>query len=141
MTKNGYTVGLYTLGCKVSQYETEAIAEAFEAEGFLRLDFLDICDVYVINTCTVTAEAGRKCRQVIRRAVSENPNALVMITGCHSQTNPEEIMGISGVSYIGGTADKLAIPKKAIELLECKPSSPILAVTPLDDAEFEDMRV
>ena len=141
MTKNGYTVGLYTLGCKVSQYETEAIAEAFEKLGFTRLDFSDTCDVYVINTCTVTAEAGRKCRQVIRRAVSENPHAAVMVTGCHSQTNPEEILEIAGVSYIGGTADKLAIPKKAVELLENRPSAPVYSVTPLDGEKFEDMKV
>ncbi len=141
MTKNGYTVGLYTLGCKVSQYETEAIAEAFEELGFTRLDFSDTCDVYVINTCTVTAEAGRKCRQVIRRAVSENPHAAVMVTGCHSQTNPEEIKEIIGVSYIGGTADKLSIPKKALELLDSRPDSPIYSVTPLDGEKFEDMLV
>ena len=141
MTKQGYTVGLYTLGCKVSQYETEAIAEAFEDLGFTRLDFSEKCDVYVINTCTVTAEAGRKCRQVIRRAVSENPSAIVMVTGCHSQTNPEEIKEIENVSYIGGTANKMAIPKKALSLLSARPKTPEFEVTKLDGEKFEDMLV
>ena len=141
MTKNGYTVGLYTLGCKVSQYETEAIAEAFEELSFTRLDASDICDVYVINTCTVTAEAGRKCRQVIRRVIQKNPRAVVMVTGCHSQTNPEEISDIEGVSYIGGTDNKLALPKKATELLQEREGSPVMAVTPLDDLEYEEMTV
>ena len=70
-----YTVGLYTLGCKVSQYETEAVAEEFEKNGFLRRDFEDECDVYVINTCTVTQESNRKSRQFIRRAIKKNENA------------------------------------------------------------------
>ena len=62
-----YTVGIYTLGCKVSQYESIAIAEGFKALGFSVLPFEEECDVYVINTCTVTAESDRKCRQIIRR--------------------------------------------------------------------------
>ncbi|MBQ2737828.1 MAG: tRNA (N(6)-L-threonylcarbamoyladenosine(37)-C(2))-methylthiotransferase MtaB, partial [Clostridia bacterium] len=69
------TVGLYTLGCKVSQYETEAIAEAFEARGVRVLPFTEACDFYVINTCTVTAESDRKSRQIIRRAKKRNPEA------------------------------------------------------------------
>ena len=70
------TVGLYTLGCKVSQYETEAIAESFEARSFRVVPFSDAADVYVINTCTVTAESDRKSRQVIRRALKKNPDAV-----------------------------------------------------------------
>ncbi len=141
MTPHTYTVGLYTLGCKVSQYETEAIAEGFDSLGFARRDFLDECDVYVVNTCTVTAEAGRKCRQVIRRAIQKNPRAVVMVTGCHSQTNPEEISSIEGVAYIGGTEGKLSLPKKALELLAKRESEPVMAVTSLDNAEYEEMTV
>ena len=70
-----YTVGLYTLGCKVSLYETEAIAESFADAGFEIKPFDEVCDVYVINTCTVTAESDRKARQFIRRAHSQNKNA------------------------------------------------------------------
>lgn len=141
LTENGYTVGLYTLGCKVSQYETEAIAEAFEDLGFTRLDATDTCDVYVINTCTVTAEAGRKCRQVIRRAIQKNPRAIVMVTGCHSQTNPEQIADIEGVAYIGGTADKLALPREAQSLILQREIAPVMAVSSLDGIEYEEMTV
>ena len=73
-----YSVGFYTLGCKVSQYETEAVAELFEENGFLRSPFENANDVYVINTCTVTAEGDRKCRQLIRRAIKKNPEAIVI---------------------------------------------------------------
>ena len=141
MTSHTYKVGLYTLGCKVSQYETEAIAEGFEALGFARGDFLDECDVYVVNTCTVTQEAGRKCRQVIRRAIQKNPRAVVMVTGCHSQTNPEQISSIEGVAYIGGTDDKMALPQKALELLKQRENAPVMAVTSLDGVEYEEMTV
>ena len=76
-----HKVGLYTLGCKVSQYETEAVGEEFERRGFTVSAFDDICDVYVINTCTVTAESDRKSRQFIRRAVKRNPDAIVIAMG------------------------------------------------------------
>ena len=72
-------VGLYTLGCKVSQYETEAIAEAFEREGATVFPFDETNDVYLINTCTVTAESDRKCRQFIRRAIKKSPDAVVAV--------------------------------------------------------------
>ena len=71
------TVALYTLGCKVSQYETEAIAEGFEERGFRAVAFTEKADVYVINTCTVTAESDRKSRQIIRRAHKTNPDAVL----------------------------------------------------------------
>ena len=76
------TVGILTLGCKVNQYESEAIAEAFEKEGFLIAPPEERCDVYVINTCTVTAESDRKAGQLIRRVASKNPDAPILVTGC-----------------------------------------------------------
>ncbi|MBQ5800898.1 MAG: tRNA (N(6)-L-threonylcarbamoyladenosine(37)-C(2))-methylthiotransferase MtaB [Clostridia bacterium] len=137
-----YTVGLYTLGCKVSQYETEAIAEEFEKNGFLRRDFEDECDVYVINTCTVTQESNRKSRQFIRRAIKKNENAVVMVIGCYSQTSSREIEKIEGVSYISGTDNKLILPKKALALLEEKKKpTPVCEVTSLENARFEDMQI
>ena len=127
-----YTVGLYTLGCKVSQYETEAVAEEFEKNGFLCRDFEDECDVYVINTCTVTQESNRKSRQFIRRAIKKNENAVVMVIGCYSQTSSREIEKIEGVSYISGTDNKLILPKKALALLdEKKKPTPVCEVTSL----------
>ena len=79
-----YKVGLYTLGCKVSQYETAAVGEEFERRGFLLCDFNTVCDVYVINTCTVTAESDRKSRQIIRRAIKNNPDAIVLVMDINS---------------------------------------------------------
>ena len=87
-------VGLYTLGCKVSLYETQAIAEAFEAAGFTVRPFDDVCDVYVINTCTVTAESDAKSRKYIRRAIRKNPEAVVIVIGCYSQRAPDEVAKI-----------------------------------------------
>ena len=87
------TVAVYTLGCKVNQYESEAILEAFEKRGFLPQKTEDLCDIYVINTCTVTAESDRKARQFIRRAIHRNPNAYILVTGCLAQTAPESISG------------------------------------------------
>ncbi len=135
------TVGLYTLGCKVSQYETEAITEAFEKEGFRVVPFEDGADVYVINTCTVTAESDRKCRQVIRRAIGKSPDALVMVVGCYAQTSSEDIMRIKGVSYVSGTDGKLRLPEKAKQLLNERSTAPLCETSSLDGASFEPMRI
>lgn len=102
-----YTVGLYTLGCKVSLYETEAIAESFANSGFEIKAFDEVCDVYVINTCTVTAESDAKSRKYIRRAIRKNPDAVVIVVGCYSQRAPEEVARIEGVSAVLGTQDKM----------------------------------
>ena len=112
-----YTVGLYTLGCKVSQYETEAIAEAFEKEGFRVLPVGESCDAYVINTCTFKADSDRKSRQIIRRAIQQNPSAFVAAVGCYTQRSPKEVGAIEGVSEVRGTADKLSLPTLAIKWL------------------------
>lgn len=136
-----YRVGLYTLGCKVSQYETEAVAEAFEEKGFVRTPFEEICDVYVVNTCTVTAESDRKSRQVIRRAKRKNPDAVVMVMGCYSQRAPEALLKLSGVSYVIGTEGKMRLPDKALALLKAKERVPEAALLPLEGAAFEPMTV
>ena len=102
------TVGIYTLGCKVNQYESQAIAERCEALGILVLPPEEICDAYIINTCTVTGEADRKARQYIRRAISQNPEAKIIVTGCFSQLNPRTVAEIPGVDYICGNTNKLA---------------------------------
>ncbi len=138
-------VGLYTLGCKVSQYETEAIAEGFEALGFSRVPFSDVADVYVVNTCTVTAESDRKSRQVIRRAIKTNPDAIVMVTGCYSQVAAEELLRIDGVAYVGGTDRKMKLPAAAVALLSEREAgaihAPVCDSAPLTDAAFEPMCV
>ena len=78
------TAALITLGCKVNQYESEAIAEKLAKYGFRILTPQSKCDVYIINTCTVTAESERKCRQMIRRAIAQNPDAYIIVCGCLS---------------------------------------------------------
>ena len=133
-------VGLYTLGCKVSSYETEAVAEAFEKEGFLIAPFDERCDVYVINTCTVTAESDAKSRKYIRRAIRKNPDAIVIVIGCYSQRAPEEVARIGGVSAVIGTADKLSAVKIAKELIGGKKEK-IVSVSSLEGAEFEEMAI
>ncbi|WP_041808175.1 tRNA (N(6)-L-threonylcarbamoyladenosine(37)-C(2))-methylthiotransferase MtaB [Evansella cellulosilytica] len=100
------TVAFHTLGCKVNHYETEAIWQLFQQEGYEKTDFNHSSDVYVINTCTVTNTGDKKSRQVIRRAIRKNPEAVVCVTGCYAQTSPAEIMAIPGVDIVVGTQDR-----------------------------------
>ena len=109
------TVGLCTLGCKVAQYETEAIGEEFARRGFSLRPFEDVCDIYLINTCTVTAESDRKSRQMIRRAAKRNPEAVIAVTGCYSQTSPDEVARIDGVCVVTGSRDKLRTVTLAVD--------------------------
>jgi threonylcarbamoyladenosine tRNA methylthiotransferase MtaB len=108
------TVAFHTLGCKVNHYETEAIWQLFKQEGYERVDFESISDVYIINTCTVTNTGDKKSRQVIRRAVRKNPDAVICVTGCYAQTSPAEIMAIPGVDVVVGTQDRV----KMLEYIE-----------------------
>src|SRR5690625_5248103 len=99
-------VAFHTLGCKVNHYETEGIWQMFMKEGYERVDFDRRADVYVINTCTVTNTGDRKSRQMIRRAVRANPEAVICVTGCYAQTSPGEVMEIPGVDVIVGTQNR-----------------------------------
>ncbi|PET55090.1 tRNA (N(6)-L-threonylcarbamoyladenosine(37)-C(2))-methylthiotransferase MtaB [Bacillus sp. AFS001701] len=99
-------VAFHTLGCKVNHYETEAIWQLFKAAGYERTEYETKADVYVINTCTVTNTGDKKSRQVIRRAVRKNPDAVICVTGCYAQTSPAEIMAIPGVDIVVGTQDR-----------------------------------
>lgn len=102
-------VGFHTLGCKVNQSETEAMAALFRADGYALGEFENNCDVYVINTCTVTHAGDRKSRQMIRRAKQKNPKAIVVVTGCYAQTSPEAIAAIPDVDIILGTNNRHCI--------------------------------
>ncbi len=135
------SVGLYTLGCKVSQYETEAIGEAFEARGFTVMPFDSVCDAYVINTCTVTAESDRKSRQIVRRAIGRNPDAVVAVVGCYSQRTPEELLKIEGVDIVLGTDKKLEVLGRVEFMLENRGAEPYCRVENLDKASFESMTI
>ncbi|OXS63005.1 tRNA (N(6)-L-threonylcarbamoyladenosine(37)-C(2))-methylthiotransferase MtaB [Rossellomorea vietnamensis] len=100
------SVAFHTLGCKVNHYETEAIWQLFKEEGYERVEYDSIADVYVINTCTVTNTGDKKSRQVIRRAIRKNPDGVICVTGCYAQTSPAEIMAIPGVDVVVGTQDR-----------------------------------
>ena len=139
------TVGFYTLGCKVSQYETEAVAEAFVMAGYEVRPYESVCDAYVINTCTVTAESDRKCRQMIRRAIKTAPHAVVAVMGCYAQTSPREIAAIHGVDIVLGTQDKLSVvdcvTRRLQEQADTEGHEPFVSVGSLEGAAFEPMCV
>ncbi|KMT21646.1 tRNA (N(6)-L-threonylcarbamoyladenosine(37)-C(2))-methylthiotransferase MtaB [Clostridium cylindrosporum] len=102
-------VALYTLGCRVNVYETEAITESFTKNGYEVVDFEDFADVYVINTCTVTNIGDKKSRKMLRKAKKINPEAIVVAAGCYAQVSPEEIAEIEEVDIVVGTSDKSKI--------------------------------
>lgn len=118
-------IAFTTLGCKVNQYETEAIRALFENCGYFTVGFSEEADVYVINTCTVTAEADRKSRQLISRAHKQNKDAKIIVVGCYAQHAADEIMKMDGVCLAVGTKDRLDLPR----LLE-DASSALNTVTP-----------
>ncbi|MDN5290205.1 MAG: threonylcarbamoyladenosine tRNA methylthiotransferase MtaB [Anaerophaga sp.] len=101
------TVAFYTLGCKLNFSETSTIARHLEEEGFTRVDFREGADVYVINTCSVTETAEKKCRYTIHRALRTNPSAFIVVTGCFAQLHPEKIARIEGVDLVLGSNEKL----------------------------------
>ncbi len=111
---------ILTLGCRVNQYESDAIMQELSKNGVTICPSDEICDIYIINTCTVTGESDRKSRQFIRRCVSKNPYAVIIVTGCYSQINPDEALAIDGVDFVCGNNGKSIIAKKALELLDGK---------------------
>lgn len=100
------TVSFYTLGCKLNFSETSTIARQLDEHGFQKVNFEQGADVYVINTCSVTDNADKKCRKVVKEALKFNPSAFVAIVGCYAQLKPQEIAGIPGVDVVLGAAEK-----------------------------------
>ena len=133
----------YTLGCKVNQYESEAIAEAFERVGFRVLSGDEVCDAYVINTCTVTGESDRKAGQLIRRVHHLAPGAKILVTGCFSQARPEAAASIPGVDFVCGNRDKLSVVSAAVRLLEepAQEGAPVPVIGDMESAAFEKMTI
>jgi threonylcarbamoyladenosine tRNA methylthiotransferase MtaB len=127
------TVKFYTLGCKVNLYETEAMRGLFEKKGYTSTES-DDADVYVVNTCAVTAVGDKKSRQLIRRAKRQNPRAVVAVVGCYAQVSPDEVRGIEGADIILGTTDRA----KIVELVERFDGGRIDAVRDKITAEYED---
>ena len=110
------TVAFHTLGCKLNYSETSTLSRMLEVEGFEKKDFADIADVYVINTCSVTDNADKECRQLVRRINRKAPESLVVITGCYAQLKPKEISEIPGVNLVLGAAEKFNIAAHLREL-------------------------
>ncbi len=102
-------LAICTLGCKVNTYESEAVKKQFEDHGFVCVDFNDIADVYIINTCTVTHLGDRKSRQMIRRTKHENPDSILVVMGCYSQVAPNDVAKIPEVDVIIGTDKKSCV--------------------------------
>ncbi|PIH56762.1 tRNA (N(6)-L-threonylcarbamoyladenosine(37)-C(2))-methylthiotransferase MtaB [Paenibacillus sp. LK1] len=135
------SVAFYTLGCKVNFYDTEAIWQLFKNEGYDQVDFDEqTADVYLINTCTVTNTGDKKSRQIIRRAIRRNPDAIVAVTGCYAQTSPAEILDIPGVDLVIGTQDRDKILPYVNEIQESR--QPVNAVRNIMKTRvFEEMDV
>ena len=103
---NHKTASFYTLGCKLNFSETSTIARDLENEGFARVEFESGADIYVINTCSVTDQADKKCRNVVRRALKYNSSAFIVVIGCYAQLKPKEISSIKGVDLVLGAQEK-----------------------------------
>ena len=133
-------VAFATLGCRVNQYESEAMAEKFIREGYEVVDFDQFSDVYVINTCTVTNMGDKKSRQIISRARRSNPDAIIAAVGCYSQMSPKEVSEIPGVDVVLGTRNKgdvVYYVNKAKD--EGKPQVHVQGV--LQNKVFEDLKI
>jgi len=102
-------VAFYTLGCKLNFAETSTIARSFEEEGYIRVDFDDPADIYVINTCSVTENADKQFKQIVRKALKTNPKAFLAAVGCYAQLKPEELASVDGVDLVLGAKEKFNI--------------------------------
>ncbi len=133
-------IGIITLGCKVNQYESEAFAEELRKRGYITAEGGDDCNAFIVNTCTVTAEADRKSRQMIRRAARTNGGVPVVVTGCTAEYYARELSEIDGVIAVCGNAKKL----ECVDVLDSyfkqeDKEYPVVSVPPIEEAEFEKM--
>ena len=132
------TVAFITLGCKVNHTETESMAGLFRQRGYIIVDSNKFADVYVVNTCSVTHLGERKSRQMVRRSIRLNDEAIVAVTGCFAQVSPQEAAAIAGVDVIVGTSDR----KRIVDFVEeaARGKKPVLAVRDImETREFEDI--
>lgn len=135
--KKKFRAAIYTLGCRTNQYESDAIAKRLCEAGFEICDFSEAADVYVVNTCSVTAEADRKSRQLIRRGMSKNPDAVTIVTGCFAQLDPEAAAAL-GADLVCGNRNKLDAAEYAIAAMKEKQAAKI-AVPEIDTMPIEEM--
>src|SRR5215467_3302845 len=123
-------VAFYTLGCKLNYSETSTIARKFEEKGYSKVEFTDTPDIFIINTCSVTENADKKCNKVVREARTISPNGYVAIIGCYAQLKPKEISEIPGVDAVLGASEKFRL----IELLDGfkRPEQPVMLASDID---------
>jgi threonylcarbamoyladenosine tRNA methylthiotransferase MtaB len=137
------TVSLHTLGCKLNYSETSTLAGEFHNRGFSVKEFGEQSDVFVLNTCTVTENADKECRQIIRSVLHKNPSAYVIVTGCYAQLQPHELAAINGVDLVLGTHEKFKLFDYADNFekksYSCTFTSPIDSVTDFDYAYSSDI--
>ena len=107
-------VAFYTLGCKLNYSETSTISRKFEESGYQKVEFTENPDIFIINTCSVTENADKKCHKIVREARAISPDAYVAIIGCYAQLKPKEISEIPGVDAVLGAAEKFRL----VELLD-----------------------
>ena len=134
------TIAFHTLGCKVNTYESNAMLKIFQDAGYQEVDFKEVADVYVINTCTVTNTGDSKSRQMIRKAIRKNPEAVVCAVGCYSQVAPEDIEQIEGIGVVLGTQYR----KEIVDLVEeyQKTNQKIVKVDSVKNLrKFEDLNI
>ena len=112
-------IAIYTLGCKVNQYETQAMERELLRRGHTLADFDGPADAYIVNTCTVTAVSDKKCRNIIRRARKSAPDAVVAVCGCYAQTDPEAVAAL-GVDLVSGSAGRMDFLDRLEKLLQVK---------------------
>lgn len=142
MLKNGApTAAVYTLGCRLNQYESTAIEETLAERGFLILPFTEKCDVYIVNTCAVTEESEKKSRKLVRRAHSENPEAFVIVTGCASQVHSDVMAKIPGVAYVCGNRNKLSAADAACALVRGEDIEAKTRIEDVESAPLEKMNI
>src|SRR5688572_23507744 len=103
------TVAFHTLGCKLNFSETSTIVRLFQEKGFIKNQFSEAANVYVINTCSVTENADKECRSIVRNALVQNPEAFIAVVGCYAQLKPDEISNIEGVDVVLGATEKFKL--------------------------------
>ena len=137
---NNMKVSYYSLGCKVNLYESEAIINEFIDNGFILGKFNEKCDVYIINTCSVTEVSDSKSRKIIRQAIKQNDNAVIVVMGCYAQLKPDDINKIEGVDVLIGTSNRDKVYQLVMECLNNKTS-----ITCVDEIlnikEYEELKI
>jgi len=132
--RHSSTISFYTLGCKLNFSETSGIAKLFQEKGYARIDFQDGADIVVINTCSVTDQADKKCRNIVKQARRLNENAFIAVIGCYAQLKPNEILNIKGVNIVLGASEKFNLVEK-VEAWEKDQFEPKIEVGHIKDAK------